>query len=164
TATRTGEQIATDLERLGAVLSTATQSDGTYLSVTAPTATLGDAATILADVVRNATYPAEEFDRERKRAEDGLKVALKDPGALASMLVAPVTYGAAPYGTIAGGTPQSLAAIGRDDLVQFRQTWWRPELSTVLVSGGIDPAQANAIAQRAFGDWRATGPAPTPPA
>jgi zinc protease len=164
TATRTGEQIATDLERLGASLSTATQSDGTYLSVTAPTATLGDAAMILADVVRNASYPDEDFGRERKRAEDGLKVAMKDPGALASMLVAPVAYGAAPYGTIASGTPQSIAAITRDDLVRYRQTWWRPELSAVLVSGGIDPAQANAIARKAFGDWRGIGAAPTPPA
>jgi zinc protease len=163
TTTRTGEQIATELEGLGAVLSTATQSDGTYLSVTAPTATLGEAAMILADVVRNASYPEEDFARERKRAEDGLKVALKDPGALASMLVAPVAYGSAPYGTIASGTPQSIAAITRDDLVRFRQTWWRPELSAVLVSGGIDPAQANAIAGKAFGDWRGEGAAPTPP-
>ena len=164
TATRTGEQIATELERLGADLSTATQADGTYVSVTAPTATLAEASLILADIVRNSSYPAEDFARERKRAEDGLKVALKDPGALAAMLVAPSTYGAAPYGTIAGGTPQSIAAITRDDLQQFRQTWWRPELSSVLISGGIDQAEANAIAAKAFGDWTVAGTAPTPPA
>ena len=163
TATRSGEQIAIELERLGAIIGTTTSSDGTFASITAPTATLGQAAMILADVVRNASYPAEDFARERKRAEDGLKVALKDPGALAAMLVAPVTYGAAPYGTIAGGTPESIAAITREDLQQFRQTWWRPELSSVLVSGGIDPSAAQAIADKAFGDWRMAGAPPTPP-
>ena len=163
TPTQSAEEIATALERLGATIGTAAQVDGTYVSVTAPTATLGEASLILADIVRNASYPQEDFARERKRAEDNLKVALKDPGALAGMLLSPVVYGNSPYGTIAGGTPQSLAAISREDLLQFRQTWWRPELATVLVSGGIEPATATAIAQQAFGDWRVAGAAPTPP-
>ena len=164
TPTRTGDQIAAAFERLGATFGAATQADGTYVSVTAPAATLPEASLILADIVRNASYPADDFARERKRAEDNLQVALKDPGQLAAMLLSPLVFGSAPYGGIAGGTPQSLAAISRDDLVQFRQAWWRPELSTVLVTGGIDPASAAAIAQKAFGDWRTAGTAPALPA
>ena len=164
TATRTAEQIAGGLERLGASLSAEAADDGTYFSVTAPTATLPQASLILADIVRNASFPQEEFDRERKRALDGLKVALKDPGALAGMLLAPLTFGDAPYGNLSGGTPASLAAISQKDLLDFRSKWWRPELATVIVSGGIDPAAARQVAEQAFGDWRVAGTAPTPPA
>ncbi|HET7708886.1 MAG TPA: pitrilysin family protein [Sphingomicrobium sp.] len=164
TVSKSGEQIAIDLERLGATIGTATQADGTYVSVTAPTATLGQASLILADIVRNASYPAGDFARERKRAEDNLKVALKDPGTLAAMLVGPVIYGEAPYGTIASGTPSSVAAITRDDVLNYRRTWWRPELSAVVVSGGIEQAAATAIAQKAFGDWRVAGAPPSAPA
>ena len=164
TATRTAEQISSSLERLGASLSTSAVSDGTFFSVTGPTATLGEASLILSDIVRNASFPEEEFARERKRALDGLKVALRDPGALAGMLLAPVAFGEAPYGNISGGTPESLAGLGRQDLLEFRRTWWRPELATVIVSGGIDPAQARQLAQQAFGDWQVAGQAPTPPA
>jgi len=139
-------------------------SDGTYVSVTAPAANLGEAAAILGDIVRNASFPDADFERERKRAEDGLSIALKDPGALASMLVAPVVYGEAPYGTVSGGTPASLAGLTRDDLLSFRQMWWRPELTRVVVSGGIDPAEARQIAATTFGDWSVAGTAPTPPA
>lgn len=162
TATRNSKAIAIGLEKLGATISQTVLQDGTAMSVTAPVATLAEAASILADVVQNATYPEEEFQRERKRTLDGLSVALKDPGQLASMLTNPVAYGEAPYGAVA--TPASVAALTRADLAEFRSNWWRPELATVIVSGGIDPAGARQIAERGFGSWRVAGSAPQPPA
>ena len=44
-------------------------------------------------------------------------------------------YAGANLELIGGGTPQSLAGLTRADLVQFRQTWWRPELTTILDDG-----------------------------
>lgn len=163
TTTRTGDQIAAGLERLGAELSASAGLDGTILSVTAPTATLAEAAEILGDIIANSTFPQEDFARERKRALDGLQVALRDPGQLGSRLVAPVLFGSAPYGVVSGGTPASLAALSREDLAQYRRTWWRPDLATAFVSGGIDAAQARAIVERALGNWRAEGARQAPP-
>lgn len=161
TPTRSAEQIATGLESLGATYNSFVDSDATYISVTAPTATLGDAAEILSDIVRNASFPETDFARERKRALDSLAVALKDPGQLAAMLVPAVAYGDAPYGTLAGGTPASLAALTPQDLVDYRRQWWRPDLMSVVVSGGVDPAAAQQIVDASFGDWSAEGPAPS---
>ncbi|QIL02982.1 insulinase family protein [Sphingomonas sinipercae] len=163
TATQSADQIAARLERLGASLSASAATDGTYISLTAPAATLGQASEVLSDIVRNASFPEEDFARERKRALDGLSISLKEPGALAGMLVNPVVYGNAPYGSIGGGTPASLAGLTRGDLLAFRQAWWRPELTTVLVSGGIDAAEARKIAESAFGDWKVAGSAPAQP-
>ena len=164
TPTRTAEQIAIGLESLGASIGSAVVSDGTYMSVTAPTANLREAAVILSDIVRNASFPEADFARERKRAEDGLSINLKDPGALAAMLVAPVVYGPAPYGSVSGGTPASLAGLNRADLLGDRQQYWRPDLTRVVGSGGIDPAEARQVAEAAFGDWAVAGAAPPLPA
>jgi zinc protease len=164
TATRTAQQISSGLERLGASLSSGAGTDGMLFNITAPAANLGEASLILADIVRNAAFPAEEFERERKRALDGLAVAFKTPGSLAAMLVSPVVFGNSPYGIVSSGTPASLAKIGRNDLIGFRQAWWRPELTSIVVSGGIDPSAARDIAERAFGDWRAEGGVPAMPA
>ena len=163
TATRSADEIATGLERLGAELSTSASPDGTFLSVTAPTANLGEAAVILGDILANSNFPQEDFARERKRALDGLQVALRDPGQLAGRLVSPVVFGSAPYGNVSGGTPASVAALSREDLAGYRQTWWRPDLATAIVSGGIDPAQARSVVERAMGSWRASGSAPAVP-
>ncbi len=163
TESRTAEEIAAGFERLGASLDSGASADGVFLTLTAPTATLADAAILLGDVVKNASYPQEEFAREQKRALDGLSVALKDPGQLASRLVNPVVFGSAPYGVVTGGTPASLAALTREDLLDYRQRWWRPDLATAVVSGGIDPAGARKLVEAAFGDWNADGPAPALP-
>lgn len=163
TPTRSAEQIAAALESLGATITAGATPDGSILSVTAPAANLDAVGTILADVVRGANYPEEEFAIERKRMTDGLRVALNNPGAIAAMVAQPLLYGAAPYGGQSGGTPKSLAAIGRDDLVAYRRAWWHPANISVVVTGGIDPAAGSALAARLFGDWKADGPAPALP-
>lgn len=164
TPARTADQIATGFEKLGATFSSTADLDGTYLSVSAPVANFASAAEILSDIVRNATFPDKDFARERKRAEDALAVAMKDPGSLAGLLVQPVAYGNAPYGNVASGTPASLAGMTRADLLDFRTQWWRPETATIVVSGGIDPTAAQAISERVLGDWKASGAAPQLPA
>lgn len=163
TATRSAQQLAAEIESLGASISSYATADGTILSVTAPTANLDAAGAILADVVRNATFPAEELERERKRALDGLSVAMKDPGQLAGLVSTPILYGTAPYGRIASGTPGSLKAVSRDELAAHHRQWWHPANASLVVTGGIDSAAATGLAQRLFGDWQGRGAAPVPP-
>jgi zinc protease len=152
TPTRSAEQIAAALESLGASMSTTANPDGVLFSLTAPVANLEAAGAIMADVVRNASYPAEELERERARSIDSLRLALKDPGSLATMVAPRLFYGDAPYGSVA--TVDSLPAITRNDLIRWRQTRWHPATAKIVISGGIEPAQARHIAQDLFGRWR----------
>lgn len=163
TAKMTAQQIAARMESLGASLNGGAGADGSFLSVTAPVANLEAAAAVLADVVQGATFPADEFASERKRALDGMRVSLKDPGTLGGMVVAPVMYGTSPYGTIASGTPQSLAALTRDDLVAHRTRWWHPGAAKVIVAGGIDSARAQALVEKLLGGWTSAAPVPVAP-
>ena len=163
TATRSAQQIATELESLGASIGSGAGPDGISVSVSAPATNLEAAGRVLADIVQNARFPADEFERQRTRAVDSLGVAMRDPGALASMVVQPVVYGGAPYGSLAGGTVTSLKGLTRDDLVRAYQTWWHPANAALVVSGGIDPQATEAMTQRLFGSWRGQGPAPVVP-
>ena len=162
TPTRSATEIAATLEGLGASMGASAGNDGVYVSLTAPTANLAEAGKVLADVIRNADYPAAELDRERKRTIDGLQIALKDPGSLGGLIATRVLYGGAPYGTFA--TVASLPRITREDLAQWRAKWWHPATAKVLVSGGIDAAQAQALTESLFGNWSSTQAAPVPPA
>ncbi|MES2055380.1 MAG: pitrilysin family protein [Pseudomonadota bacterium] len=163
TATRTAEQIAAILERLGGSIAGGAGPDGTTFSITVPTVNLAQAAAVLSDVIRNASYPQAEFDLERKRAVDQIQVTMKDPGPLANMAMLPVLYGAAPYGRQSGGTARSLNTLSRADLVDYRQRWWHPANSSIIVTGGIDPAAGTALVKKLFGDWQAAGAAPEIP-
>jgi zinc protease len=160
TPTRTAEQIAATLESLGASMGATATPDGVVFSLTAPAANLAAAGTVMADVVRNATYPQDELARQQSRTVDALKVALKDPGSLAGMVATRVFYGAAPYGAVA--TVDSVPRITQADLVAWRSAHWHPATAEVVISGGIAPAEARRIAEGLFGDWRSSAPAAAP--
>ncbi|WP_336985730.1 pitrilysin family protein [Altererythrobacter aquiaggeris] len=153
TNTLGAREIAARLESLGASMSGRAGTDGTVFSLTAPVATMEAAGEVLADVIRNAAYPQDEFQRERTRAIDSLQVSLKDPGALARYVMQPVMYGGAAYGTLAGGTPDSLAELTAADLLKHRETYWHPARTKVIVSGGISAGDATALANRLLGGW-----------
>ncbi len=162
TADMSAQEIAARLESLGASFGANAGRDGTFFSLTAPVANMEAAGEILSSIVRSAQYPQAELDRERKRAIDGLLVEMKDPGALAGKVATLAMYGDAPYGSQPGGTAESLAAITREDLLAHRQGWWHPAETKIIVSGGIAPAKATALADQLFGDWQVDAPAPTP--
>lgn len=162
TPTRTAQQIASQMEALGAQLSGGAGPDGTMLSITVPTANAEAAGEILADIVRHASFPADEFAKERHRTIDQLQVAMKNPGTLASLTLQRAVFGGSPYGAVA--TPVSLGALSREELIAQRDRWWRPEHATVIVTGGIVPRSARQIGEKLFGAWKPAGSASAAPA
>ncbi len=155
--------IAAEFESLGASFGAGAGSDGATFALTAPVANLEQAGALAAKLVRGATYPQDVFDRERKRAMDGLSVSMKEPGSLSRYVARVAIYGDAPYGTQPDGTSESLAAITRNDLIEHRNSYFHPKALQIVVSGGIAPEQAIAVAEDMFGDWQvATPPAAIP--
>ncbi|MDE1467633.1 M16 family metallopeptidase [Aurantiacibacter sp. D1-12] len=160
TPTRSANDIAATMERLGAGINGGTRSDGSSLTLFAPVGNMEAAGEVFADVVRNASYPQDVFERERARAIEGLRVGMSQPASLAGMVARPVIYGDAPYATSAGGTPDSLAALTREDLAEHRATYWHPGAARIVVSGGVSPEEAFAFAESMFGDWSVDAPVP----
>ncbi|TRD10886.1 insulinase family protein [Erythrobacter insulae] len=156
-------QIAAKFESLGATFGGGAGNDGTSFSLTAPVANLGEAGALAAKILRGANYPAEEFERERKRAISGLQVSMKEPGGLSQFVARVAMYGDAPYGSQPDGTAESLSAITREDLIAHRASYFHPDALQIVVSGGIAPEMAMKMAEDMFGDWQvATAAAKVP--
>jgi len=156
--------IAAEFESLGASFRAGAGSDGATFALTAPVANLEQAGALAAKLVRGPIYPQEAFDRERKRAMDGLRVSMKEPGPLALYITRVAMYGDAPYGTQSDGTRESLAAITREDLLAHQRGYFHPQAMQIVVSGGIAPEQAIAVAEGMFGDWQVDIPPASIPA
>jgi len=165
TTTRSAEQIARGVEALGATLDTGAAWDDSSVDLDVLSSKLPAAMAFMADVVRHPTFKQEEIDRLRKQNIDGLSVAMKQPGRLASFVMAHVIFGSGPYGHNLGGTPESLARIKRDDIVAFHRDYYRPDNAILVIGGDITPATAFATAQELFGGWKAAPNShPAPPA
>ncbi len=160
TTTKSAPEIATAIEQLGANIGAGAGADFTNVYANAPKDVFGQALTLMADLVRNPAFAQEELERQQSQTLDGLRVALSQPGAIAGQSVGRVMYGTAPYGAPGSGTVNSIPALTRQDMAAFHAERFRPSQATLVFSGDVTPAEARALADQAFGDWRDSGPAP----
>ena len=165
TTTRSAPQIAEAADSLGGSLSSGAGFDHSMASITVTTPKLGPAMELLADVVRHPTFAPEEIERERKQMLDALRVALSQPGSVASKVAARAVFGTGAYGHSAGGTPASLPRIQREDVVNLHATYYRPDNAVLVLAGDIDLDRATQLAERSFGNWKSPStPLPSSPA
>jgi zinc protease len=149
-------EIVNAIESLGGTIFSSAVSDNSSAGVLVMSNKAEPALTILADVVLRPTFKQEEIDRLRKQSLDGLRVALQQPGSVASYVIGRVVYGDGEYGHAAGGTLETLPAIHRADIVKFYQTYYRPDNAALIFSGNVTFEQAKDYAQRFFRDWKPT--------
>ncbi len=57
------------------------------------------------------------------------------------------------------GTEETLRAATRDDLLDFYDTWYRPENTVLVLVGEVDPEQAAALVEKQFADFAPRAPA-----
>lgn len=150
----TAPQIAAAAEALGGSLESGADWDESEVGITVTTPKLPAALDLLADVVRQPTFAAEELERARSQAQDNLRLLLSRPTGMAQLVASRAVFGAGAYGHPRGGTADSLAHVARADVVQLHGTWYRPDNAILVFAGDIEPAQAHALAQKAFGDWQ----------
>ena len=117
---------------------------------------------LLARIVSTPTFPGPLLERERERTIQGLRESLVRPESIAQRTFSSLLYPTHPYG--AQITPESVAAIGRDDLVAFHRARYGAGSAVVSMIGAITRAEAQAIAERLTRDLPEGAPAPALPA
>jgi zinc protease len=155
-------EIASAIETLGGTIFSSGASDNSNAGVLVMSSKAEPALTILADVALHPAFKEEEIDRLKKQSLDGLRVALQQPGSVASYVIGRVVYGDGEYGHAAGGTPETLPAIQRADIVKFYQTYYRPDNAALIFSGNVTLEKGKEYAEKFFGTWKADQEAPHP--
>jgi zinc protease len=160
TATRNAIQIDETLGNLGTSLNGGAGKESAAFSMEVLKRNLAPAIGVMADVVMNPSFPADEFDREKKLTLDNLAQAASNPNAVANRVASMVAFGRDhPYGRPSGGLPGTIQAITREDLSGFHKAYWKPGSSALVFVGDITLAEATNLARQQFGSW-AGGAAP----
>jgi zinc protease len=154
TEKRTATQIAEAIEALGGELDSSARWDASRVGVNVMSSKIGPALEILSDVVRRPTFKEDEIERLRQQTLDDLVVELGEPGSIARYVAARIVFGDAPYGKPLIGTPESIARITRNDIVQYHGRYYRPDNAILVLGGEIKAATAFRLAQQYFGDWK----------
>lgn len=153
TRAKTASQLSEAIDYVGGGLSTGAGSDLSFVNVLVMKHDFGFGLDLLSEVVRQPAFAAEEVDRQREQILSTLKVNYQDPDYVADTIIDRLIYGFHPYGMPNSGTPDSIARIGRDDVVAFHQTYFVPNNAILAIVGDVTADEAFGGAQRVFGDW-----------
>ena len=152
TTTRTSEQIKREVFGLGASLSGFAGQDASTFQMRGLNHTLPQMLTIMADVVRNPSFPQSELDLMKARTAQQLQAQTASPQYVNNKLFRQTLFGNHPYARI-GVTPETLPAIDRQSILNFQQTYYRPNNATLIVVGDVTADAVFAAAEKAFGSW-----------
>jgi zinc protease len=155
---RSAQKIAEAIDFVGGSISATAESDTTSVSVTVLKRDFALAMDLLSDVVVNPTFPAEELARKRQQVLSSLEIEYADAGYLAQTVAARTLYGLHPYGLPEDGTPDSVKAIQRRDVLDFHQQRYVPRGALLAISGDITPEEAFAVAEKYLGEWAGVAP------
>ncbi len=146
--------IADEAAYLGASLNTVASYDAAIASLHVPKRRLGPALDLLAEVVLRPTFPDSEVTRQRDLRRTQILQQQDQPVAMANLAFAAIVFGPAhPYGRPLIGTQTSVAALSRERVAEFYSTYYRPNVSRLLVVGDVTLSEARRLVAERFGGW-----------
>jgi zinc protease len=163
TTTRNARQIADTIDTIGGAMGAGSGADLTFINAVVMKDSFDLALNLMSEVVRNPAFAPEEIERQRQQLLSSLRVSYEDPDYIAGVVFDRLVYGFHPYGLPNSGTPASIAAITRDDLITFHQTYFAPNNTVLAIVGDVTTKEAFEGVERVFGNWaRKEVPEPRP--
>jgi zinc protease len=162
TARRSRQEIEDTLDRLRAKVSftgTDTRTSGTAETYRAE---LPATLALVAEMLREPSFPADEFGKVQRAQATAIEAQRRDPEAIARREARrygnPYPPGDVRYVPTVG---EQLAALRRttvQDLVRFHAQFVGGSSAQIAIVGDFDPDVVRGVLERSFGDWRSATP------
>ncbi len=152
TKTQTGDQLDDFLEVRAAKVETGGGADSTTINWSCLKDDFDDVFKAFSDLLQNPEFRAEKIDIARKSSEDSIARRNDFPGSIAFRESAKLAYGADnPYARV----PEyaTIAAVTRQDLIDWHHRYVHPNNIILGVSGDFDSAAMEAKLRAAFESW-----------
>ena len=117
---------------------------------------------LLAEALREPTFPADEVEKRRGQVLTGLAIRAQDTTARAADAALHALYDGHPYGRTLAQVEQGVRRLTRADLAAFHAAHYTPPGMVLAVVGAVAPEQAVEHIAAALGDWRGPEPPPEP--
>ncbi len=161
TATRPGDQLDQELDRLGAIVETGIEEDTGGATVSVLKEDIDTGLNILSDILQHPAFPEDKIALAKINEREGVARRNDDPADIANREFQRVLFGKnSAYAHI----PEyaTLDSITRNDLVAFHKQFFQPENVILGAWGDFNAAEMRAKIERTLGAW-ARGGQPKPP-
>ncbi len=137
----------------------ASESAGTDFSVQVLATQFDRGVQLLADNELHPALPEQEFATVRGQVAAAVKGQLDSPGYLTTRGFHKLLFPEKDP-TLRQPTPSTISALSLQNVRNYYQLVFRPDLTTIVVMGEITPAKAREVVEKYFGEWTASGPKP----
>ncbi|MEI7959198.1 MAG: pitrilysin family protein [Verrucomicrobiota bacterium] len=148
TQTRTAEQIAEEIESIGGGIGAESGNNSFGVSVKVMQPDLAAGLELLADILRNPTFPRKAIDREKEAQLASIKAEEEEPTSLARNLMRRTLFAGHPYGLRSSGSPETVAGLDRDQLLAFHQQYVAGRNGVIAVFGAVKADEVKALVEK----------------
>jgi len=149
--------ISEEIESVGGMLNAATGRESTSYWCKVPSTHFALAFDVLADMLRNSTFDANEMDKERHVIIEEIRSIQDVPEDLVHDLMDQLVWGDDPVGREIAGSEETVTTMSRDEMVGFWSRNYSPDRLVVAAGGDVRHEDVVALTERYFGDLQSSG-------
>ncbi|MCA8938831.1 MAG: insulinase family protein, partial [Planctomycetes bacterium] len=150
TTTRSRAEIAKAFEDIGGSYS----ASSTGVAAKVLSKDINIAIEVIADILRNSNFPADQLELEREALLAGIARAADSHSALASRAAQRLVYGENhPLGGASASDVKAVAGYSADDLMAHYKRFVAPNNTRIIVSGRFDADAFAAKVKELLGTW-----------
>lgn len=162
TPTRDSFQIAAEAEGYGGSLGASANHDYVTIHAACLSHHLPAMLNLTSDIIRNAAYPAEEVEIDRKNTLQRLQIQRSQPSFLAHERFARELFGSHPYARIVP-SEEAVQRWQSADMQMFHSQHYKPDGASLVMVGHFDTRETTEMLENIFGDWQGTPEVVLPP-
>ena len=151
-ARRSAKQIATESDRLGGHLDAYTAHEITGFALKIVDTALPQAFDLLADLVANPRFAAEDLEREQKVIIEEMKMIEDTPDELLTELFNAAYFPDHSLGRPIEGTEETVSTFDRETTARFHSLHYSPRNLVIAAAGNIAHEELTAMAARVFSE------------
>jgi zinc protease len=164
TPTYTAQEIAAQVESMGANLGVSSTPDYFLINLKTVSSDFAKLFTLAAELLQSPTFPEAELALERKLTLQAIRARQEQPMAIALQQLRQAIHPNHPYGQPGLGTLETIPQIQREDLDLFHRQHFRANTAVLSIAGNITAKAALTLAQNLLERWQPTSSTPpTPP-
>jgi predicted Zn-dependent peptidase len=133
----TARDISAEIDAVGGEFNAFTSKEYTGYYVRCATEARDTALDVIVDMLRNATFVADELEREKGVIVEEMNMYVDTPRDYISHVYDDLVYGDQPIGWNILGTKETIQAASRDTLTGYIDTWYTPERMVVGLAGNL---------------------------
>ena len=154
TKTRSAEKIAVEIESVGGHIDSYGGNNSFGINAEVLSEDFATGLDLLADVILNPIFPADELEREKEVQIAGIRSRKDELLKSASLAMRRALFGETGYGLDSLGSEESAGKVSVAALQEFHQKLTAPNNCVLAIFGDVRVGEVKAAVERSFAGWK----------